>query len=252
VFTPASRIALRDWLVDLARNDERITAAAILGSAAEEREDRWSDIDLALRLAAGEDVAEVAESWTALIQERSDVVTHLDLWLRGALYRVFVFADTLQVDLSFWTDESFAAHGPRFRLLFGETNDPVPVTPPAAGEVLGLAWLYALHVRSSIARRRAWQAVYMLNAVREQTIQLACLRHGLPTNEGRGVDELPRALTRTLAETMPTSTHPDELQRAFGALTALMLGEATYVDRELARRLDPLMTELVRSSQPGD
>ena len=252
MFTPSSRLALRDRLIDLAREDERITAAAILGSGAEQREDRWSDIDLALRLAAGEDVADVAQSWTSLIREHGDVVAHLDLWVRGALYRVFVFADTLQVDLSFWTDESFAAHGPRFRLLFGDANEPVPARPPRADELLGMAWLYALHVRSSIARGRTWQAVYMPNAVREHAIQLACLRHDLPGNEGRGVDELPPPLTRALAETLPTSTDADELQRAFGALTTLVVKEATYVDRELAERLDPLMTELVRSSQPGD
>src|SRR5262245_1488028 len=45
VYTPAEREELRDSLVAAARNDPRITAAALTGSAAAGREDAWSDID---------------------------------------------------------------------------------------------------------------------------------------------------------------------------------------------------------------
>ena len=49
MFTVAQRGRIRDRLVRAASEDERITAAAFVGSAAINREDRWSDIDLALR-----------------------------------------------------------------------------------------------------------------------------------------------------------------------------------------------------------
>ena len=48
VFTPEERTRLRDALVARARADERITGAALTGSASRGAEDRWSDIDLAL------------------------------------------------------------------------------------------------------------------------------------------------------------------------------------------------------------
>ena len=54
MFTPEERARLRSDLLDHASRDARISGAAITGSAAEEREDRWSDIDLAFGVAGRE------------------------------------------------------------------------------------------------------------------------------------------------------------------------------------------------------
>ena len=48
VFTVSERDELRRDLVDAAETDPRVVGAALTGSAAVGREDRWSDIDLAL------------------------------------------------------------------------------------------------------------------------------------------------------------------------------------------------------------
>jgi hypothetical protein len=47
VFTVQERETLRSQLLVFARADARITGAAITGSASVDRQDRWSDIDLA-------------------------------------------------------------------------------------------------------------------------------------------------------------------------------------------------------------
>src|SRR5215210_5256696 len=191
MFTVAQRGRIRDGLVRAAREDERITAAAFVGSAAIDREDRWSDIDLALRIRPDLEPEPVAQHWTEHMYADHDAVHHLDVWSGPALYRVFLLSNTLQVDLSFWPSRSFGASGPTFRLLFGETND-APMSPPPSTEALvGMGWLYALHIRSSLARGRRWQAVHMLDGLRDQVVALACLRFGLPAHQGRGVDDLP-------------------------------------------------------------
>jgi predicted nucleotidyltransferase len=250
VFTVTSRAALRDWLIDLAHTDRRITAAAVVGSGAGGREDRWSDIDLALRLADGEDVVAVADSWTDRLGEQLHPVAHVDLWARGALYRVFLLPDTLQVDVSFWPADRFAAYGPRFRLVFGAANEPAESAPPSVHTALGMAWLYALHVRSSIARGRPLQAVYMINTVRDHVVQLACLRHGLPAVQGRGVDDLPPDLMARLRATLPRSTELAELRRAFTEVVAVLVAEARHADADSAEALERVLTELVRTSEP--
>src|ERR1017187_9598508 len=51
MFTPSERGSLRSELLEAAASDPRICAAAITGSAAAEREDKWSDIDLAFGIA---------------------------------------------------------------------------------------------------------------------------------------------------------------------------------------------------------
>jgi len=61
VFSAEDRERLRDELVSGARADVRISAAALIGSSALGREDRWSDIDIALCLACDE-----AARWRSL------------------------------------------------------------------------------------------------------------------------------------------------------------------------------------------
>jgi hypothetical protein len=176
-----------------------------------------------------------------------DVVHHLNVWAGPALYRVFLLSNTLQVDLSFWSSRAFAASGPAFRLLFGEKNE-APLSPPPSTEALvGMGWLYALHVRSSLARGRRWQAVYMLDALREQVVALVCLRFGLPAHEGRGVDDLPPEETHLLADALVVSLQPADLRRAFASTARLLLREARRVDAGLASRLAPPIEELVCS-----
>ncbi len=251
MFTATSREQVRDWLTDLAREDERVTAAALLGSGADSATDRWSDIDLALRLVPGADVAQVADSWTDLIGARLDPVARTDLWRHGGLYRVFLLPDTLQLDLSFWPDDKFGAYGPSFRLVFGEANDVAWPPRSEPNSVLALGWLHALHARSSIARGRGWQAVYMIDGVRDHAVQLVCLRHDVPVHEGRGVDRLPAAITAGLVPTLPHGVDRAELTRAFAAAAELLAAEAAYVDPDNAVRIRQTLVELVRTCDPA-
>jgi len=126
VFSPGERDELRHRLIAAARDDDRITAAAVVGSSARDAEDAWSDIDLALRLCDGLEPGEVAGDWTTRMYESAGAVDHLDVWSGTTLFRVFLLGSSLQVDLSFWASETFAASGSSFRLLFGEANDRQP------------------------------------------------------------------------------------------------------------------------------
>ncbi len=101
------RDALRDSLVDRARQDADVIAAAILGSGATGQQDRWSDLDLALRLRPGVDQDRVIDRWTRLIFAEHGAVHRLDVHASGALYRVFLLDTSLQLDLSFWPAEEF-------------------------------------------------------------------------------------------------------------------------------------------------
>ena len=248
MFTVAQRERIRDGLVRAASEDERITAAAFVGSAATNREDRWSDIDLALRIRPDLEPEPVAWHWTERMYADHDVVHHLDVWAGPALYRVFLLSSTLQVDLSFWPSQAFAASGTAFRLLFGEANDTPTSPPPSTESLVGMGWLYALHIRSSLARGRRWQAVHMLDGLREQVVALACLRFGLPHHQGRGVDDLPFEETELLADALVVSLEPADLRRAFTSAARLLLKEASHVDAGLASRLASPIEGLIRSS----
>ena len=220
VFTVSERDQLRRDLVDAADTDPRVIGAALTGSAAVGKEDRWSDIDLALSI--DRELDAVVADWTALMYQ-CGAVGHLDVRRGAVLFRVFLLSSTLQVDIAFWPSSEFGATGPTFRLLFGEANTLPQAGRPDRAELIGLAWLYGLHARSSIARGRVWQALYMVNGMRDQVMALWCLREGVNAVQGRGLDDL--AEPDAFAGTLVLSTHPDELRRAFHVLTGLLLNE---------------------------
>ncbi|SDS20664.1 hypothetical protein [Jiangella sp. DSM 45060] len=248
MFTPDQRSALRDALISAARADDRIDGAALTGSAASGAEDDWSDIDLAFGLADGADQVAVMADWTAAMYEHHGAVAHLDSPRGGTIYRVFLLASTLQVDIAFAPAAEFGAIAPTFRLLFGAARDVPAATPPEPGGLVGMGWLYALHARSSIERGRAWQALYMINGLRDQVVALACLRHDLPAHQGRGVDALPESVTAALAGSLVGALDDPTLRRAFAVATEALLAEARHVDPGLADRLTVPLRALARGS----
>ena len=245
VYTPQQRNRIREDLIARARRDKRITAGAVTGSAALDREDRWSDIDLAFGVANGDDLNQTIADWTEIMYASHDALHHLDVVVGPTVYRVFLLCSTLQVDLAFSPFDDFGARGPTFQLLFGTANElPQPQTRQAE-RLIGWAWLYALHARSSLARCRMWQAEYMISGARDQVLSLACLRFGLPSSEGRGLDDLPSDVTTPLSQSLIRSLDQGELSRAFALIVEALIVEIEYVDQSLARRLaDPLRTML--------
>jgi len=230
------------------RADGRISGAALTGSATGGATDRWSDIDLALCVTDEADHDQVVADWTDRIYRAHEAVHHLDVVHERILYRVFLLASTLQVDLAFWPAAEFGATGPTFRLLFGTANERPMRPAPAAAELIAWGWLYALHARSSIARGRAWQAEYMLSGARDQVLALACLRHGLPAVEGRGIDALSPEATATVDGALVRSLDPAELRRAFAAVGEALIDEVERADARLADRLVVPLRELFRST----
>ena len=116
---------------------------------------------------------------------------------------------------------------------------------PAADGLIGMGWLYALHARSSIARGKAWQAEHMIS-VRDQALALACLRHGLPTAHGKGIDGLPPEALAGKDGTLVRSLELPELKRAFTAAVEFLAGELERSDAALAGRLGATLRDLAR------
>jgi hypothetical protein len=251
VFTPADRDRLRETLISAARADERITGAALTGSASLGAEDRWSDIDLALGVAPDADLTEVISDWTGQMYADHRAVHHLDVISGATVYRVFLLASTLQVDVAFAPAAEFGPIAPTFRLLFGTAAERPPPSPPDPAELIGLGWLYALHARSSIARGRVWQAEYMISGIRDHVLALACLRHGVSPYQGRGMDQLPPDATTAVSGALVRSLDGAELGRAFRVATQALLAEIAQADRGLASRLTDTLAELAAGPAPA-
>ncbi len=251
MFTPEDRNRIRAELLEEAAKDSRISGAAITGSFAADREDRWSDIDLAFGVNNSVELRKVTSDRTAHMYGRYEARHHLEIKYGEWIYLIFLLPGTLQVDLAFVPTTDFRALGPTFRLVSGAVNEPHEVKRPQFEEVVGQAWLCALHARSCIARQQFWRAEYMISGLRDHTLALACLRFGLPSVHGRGMDLLPRAVATQFEDSLVRRLDVAELLRAFGAVTHGLLDEIRYVDVTLAGRLHEALNHLVETSHPS-
>jgi hypothetical protein len=238
VYTPEERDGVRARLLERARADDRVTGAALTGSAALGNEDRWSDVDLFLGVAESAELDEVIADWTTSLYEEVEAIHHWDVRAGAALYRVFLLQSGLQVDIAFTPELDFGARSPSFELAFGEPVDVPPPEPPAFADVVGLGWLGLLHARKAIERARPWEAAYWIGSVRDQTITLACLRLGESPYYSRGADALPIGITAPLEETLVCAPRPGELRRALRAARQCLLEEIGQTDAALADRLE--------------
>jgi len=239
VFSPEDRDRLRRRLLDRAGADPRLTAAAVTGSRAEGREDRWSDIDLFFGVRGPVEAA--LEEWTAFAYGDLAALHHFELRSGPATYRAFLLDDGLQVDLGFTPAASFVPTGDgAFHAVFG-TAGPRQPRPPDVGFLVGMGWHHVLHVRSAIERGRPWRAEHWLSALRDVVLSLASIRHGLPHSYARSADDLPEEVTAGLRRTLVADLEPATLTTALAAGTTALLVELRQVDDRLADRLAPVL-----------
>ena len=242
MFTVEQRDALRERVLQLAEQDERVVAGAAVGSLAVGSGDRFSDLDLTFGIADGVPVASVLDDWTRTLAEELDAVQLVDLQAGPTIYRVFLLAEALQFDLSMTPAGEFRPAGPKFQLLFGETAAEEPEasrrppgglfipTPSVAGDIFGWGVIYALHARACIERGRVWQAEHYVDAVRDHALSLACLERGLIAVQARGYDELPPETLAGFDRTHVGSIQPDALRRALAASVLALLDEGAQAD----------------------
>jgi hypothetical protein len=247
MYTPEERARLRAESLEWARNDGRISGAAVTGSAAAGREDGWSDIDLAFGVAEAGRLREVLEDWTRRMYERRGAADHTDIHAGPWVYRVFLLSNTLQVDLAFVRREDFRPLAPTFRLELGEAGEALAMPGPRAADLIAMGWLYAVHARSSIARGKFWQAEYMISGVRDHALALACLRHGLPAVHGKGMDDLPADVAASFEGALVGRLEAGALSSAFAVAVEGLLREARHADGEIAGRLEGVLRRLVDS-----
>jgi hypothetical protein len=236
VFTVQQRDALRERVLRLAQEDDRVVAGAAVGSLAVDHGDRFSDLDLTFGIADHVPVNEVLDSWTTTLIDDLGAVPLADLARGPTTYRVLLLPDALQLDLSMTPAAKFRPAGPRFRLLFGETaagQSEVPTppgelflpTPPVARDLFGWGVIYALHARACIERRRVWQAEHYVGAVRDHALSLACLRQGRPAVQARGYDDLPAATLARFEDTHVGAVEPGALREALAAAVSALMRE---------------------------
>jgi hypothetical protein len=234
-------------VLTLAEDDRRVVAGAAVGSLAVDRGDRFSDLDLTFAVADDVPVPEVLDDWTRRLSDEFAAVQLVDLERGPTIYRVFLLPEALQFDLSLTPAARFAAAGPRFRLLFGETAEGEATDgpePPAAGDLFGWGVIYGLHARACIERGRVWQAEHYIGAVRDHALSLACLRRELPAVQARGYDDLPADTLASFDGTHVGSLQAERLRSALSAAMQALLQEGKEANAPSADAVAHRLAEL--------
>jgi hypothetical protein len=246
MFTPKEREHARERVLALARADARITAAAETGSASVGAADRWSDVDLAFGVADGVDPRAVLADWTAAVVGELGALHHWDLRSGATIYRVFLLPGGLELDVSVTPAGEFGAHGPTFRLLWGDALEHPATAAPDIDEVIGYGWLFVLNAHAAIERGRCWAAEHWISRAREQALTLACLHAGVPSLHARGVDRLPKEILDRYAGSLVRDAAIPELARALTATAERLLDEVAKHDPATAERLRPTLSRAAR------
>ena len=240
---------MRDRVLEMASSDARVVGGAALGSLAHGEGDRWSDLDLMFAVADDIAVPEVLEAWSDRLTRELDAVHLFDLPSGPIIYRVFLFPDCLELDLSFTPASTFGPGGPRFRLLFGEAVELPDRSPDSPEESFGYAVHHTLHARACIERGRHWQAEYWISAIRDHGLALACRRRELDGSYGRDLDRLPPEVVAPFEGALVRSLERAELDRALETAVSALLGESVEAG-EMVGKVERQLLELSR--MPSD
>jgi hypothetical protein len=229
VFTVDQRDCVRDEVFALAEADERVVAAAVVGSLADGGGDQHSDLDLTFGVSSADQLPPVLEVFTDHMRSEHGAMHLFDLSRETSIYRVFLLPGCLQVDLSFTPAADFGPRGPRFELLFGDVGRDERPAPPEPRFLAGLAAHHAVRARFCLVRGRVWQVAYWIGELREHVLELACIRHGLDPAYGRGLDLLPTEELAAAERMLVRSVAPVELERALGESVAGLLRETSAI-----------------------
>ena len=249
-YSPAEREATLNRLLTALRNDQCITGLLVVGSGAEGFEDIYSDIDLCAVTTSADDVRPAFQEWGVKIREILPVFHSVES-VRGAnIYLwILLLENFLEIDLCFLCLDDLEARRNRWKTVFDRSgriegimqsswkNRPKPNLEETYRYRLGSIWHYISYAAVAVQRDQPWRAIYEIEQIRNQTIELRGLREALETKRFRHVDQMSEDFLAELEQTLILSLRSIDLMNALRAATACFFREAQHFDQLLDLKL---------------
>lgn len=211
-----------------------------LGSIADGKADRHSDVDLAVVVAPAAEVGPVAAECTEAVFAALPVFHHFSQSLGGIELRGFLLESFLEVDVGF-----ARAH---------EVEAVTAIPPFDAAEKLDFIWHDVIHAAVALDRGRPWRALWYVERLRNGSLELAAGRLGLDLRHFKDADRLPSE-TRAAAEAaIAAGPSEDEIWPALRAATSALFAEGRCTHPELADKLEPKLCrflDLIEHNREG-
>ena len=244
VFAAERRDEIRAELIERARNDPAIVAAALVGASATSG-DRWSDIDLTFGVASGTSLELAMTEWTGHMADQHKAAVLFDIAAGSTIYRVFLLPGSLQVDLSFGPTAEWGSRGPRFHLLFGKAETLPIAVPATTSHLFGYAVHHLVRARVCIERKRLWQAEHWLSEAREIAMTFNCRRLGLDEQYGRGFDQLPSESQDHFAQLLIGKLDPESMETILRSVASFLLAEADALEPGIVDSVIPALAPIL-------
>ena len=244
--TPEERERILHSILNALNKDSRIAGVVLVGSGAVGFEDEYSDIDLSVVVGSRDNIEAVFREWGEKFRQTLPLVGYFETrYAADNLLWGFLLDNYLEIDMGFLCLENLVARSERWEVVFDRSgkidgilrttwaNKPsVDIKRAYLGNFNGV-WHYITHVAICAKRGQLLRALYYLNELRDDIVEVAGMRLGLRTGNYRDVDCFPAVLRRKLEQTLVGRPDRAEIMRALKAATVLFFEEAEKLERKL-------------------
>ena len=233
-------------LLTALQSDERIAGLLVVGSGSEGFEDDHSDIDLCAVTTSADDVQPAFQEWGVKIREMLPVFHSLESVRAPNVYLwVCLLENFLEIDLCFLCLDDLHARRNRWKTVFDRSgriegimqsswaNRPKPNLEETYRYRLGSIWHCIKHAAIAVQRKQPWRAIFELEQIRNQTVELRGLREELETKRFRHVDRMSDDFLMSLEQTLVLSLRRVDLMNVLRAATTCFFREAQHYDKML-------------------
>lgn len=255
-FSPAERQSILGRLLTAMAQDDRIRGVLVVGSGATGFADAYSDIDLCVVVERPEEVRGVFEAWGRKLRQL------LRIFFAGESVRgenvflwVLLLDNFLELDISFQCLDDLEARRGHWTTAFDRSGRieailkaswarrKAPDVQTAYDRIVSWAWHYVMRAAMATQRGELWRALWELEQVRSQAIELRGLRTGLDTKRFRSVDRMAPSFLSAMERTLVVELTRAEILRALREATTSLFAEAEELDAilgcDLGERFGP-------------
>ncbi len=231
LFTPEERAQSVDRLVSSLRHETGVEDVIRLGSIADGTADRHSDIDLAVIVAPGIEVAAIASRCTEHLLGELHVFHHFSQSLEGMEFRGFLLESFLEIDLGFGRA--------------GQLEAVTAVAPFDAAAKLDFIWHDVIHAAVALDRGRPWRGLWYVERLRNGAFELAAGRLGLDLRHFKDADKLPPETLAAAGAALAVGHSAGQIWPALRAATSALLAEGRRTHPQISDKLEPKLMQFL-------
>ena len=248
LFTAERRAEVLDTLKMFFQADDQIAGLVLVGSGAKESQDAYSGLDLLVIVKNGAVFLSTYRKWRERLLMLFKVAYHYEQEssVDSAVWSLML-DDYLEINLYFSRLLNVKAVSESWCILFDNTiSQDVEKTLKATysaervaaptryyKEMMASIWQPILKCVAALNRKEIWRAMYMLDDIRRQTIELAALNYNVDTANYAEVDKLPEMLLVKLRHTLPTGTNQVAIRRALRTTLVLFFQQAELLEERI-------------------